>query len=283
MRLAALLFCAVFIAAFASAAPASRSPICGPTKTAGSRFSIACAARDNSHLSVVLSGSTTKSQDATGDAFDKITVFRDGAKLQEIAAQGEFSTGDDRLVEFVDINFDGFDDIRVMTSTSAGPNVGFDYWLYNPHSGKFEHSDIGDTLSGFDIMPDARTKTISVTGRSSCCEWENATYKWSGPALRIRSLSSNGLFNINTPPLEQDGPQFCGTETKHFDDAGGLVSVDYQRDTAKGACTDGDGPAEVLPDLLQLFQKKQKGYATTGSRDRFMIRYATPLPGHDSL
>ena len=282
MRFAALVFVFALIDATAMQRLRTIRRSADQTKTAGSRFSITCTARDNSHLLVVLSGSAAKSPDGN-DAFDKVTVFRNGAKLQEIAARGEFCTGDDRLVEFVDINFDGFDDLKVMTSTSAGPNAGFDYWLFNPNSGKFEHSDIGDALSGFDVTPNARAKTISVTGRSSCCEWENATYKWIGPKLRMQSLSSIGLFNIDVPPLDQDNPQFCGTQKKHFDDGGRLVSVDYQRDTSKGACSDGDSPAEALPDLLQLFHSKQKGYAITGGGNRFTIRYAIPLPGHDSL
>ena len=278
MRLASILLSALAVM-FAGAAPAAHPSACGPAKTSGGRFTIACQAQDNSHLAVILSGPAAKDP----GAFDKIVVFRNGAKLQEIAVQGQFWATDDRLVDFQDINFDGFDDIRVMTSTSAGPNVGFDYWLYNPRSGKYEHSDIGDALSGFDVMPDARTKTITVTGRSSCCEWETASYKWVGPKLRIKSLRSTGIFSVaDTPPLEQDSPQFCGAETKHFDDDGGLVSVDYER-TGKDDCTGADD-AETLVGLLQLFRKKQNGYAiVAGSSERFTIRYATPLPGHDSL
>lgn len=264
----------------ALSAPGKPPPICGAMKRSGPRFSITCSAQDNSHLSVVLTGAS--GGDTGGTEFDRIVVYRNGAKLQEIAAKGDFWEGDDRLVEFADINFDGFDDLKVMTSTSAGPNAGFDYWLFNPRSGKFDHSDIGDKLSGFDVLPDPHTKTIRVTGRSSCCDWESATYKWIGAALHITLLSDEGAFDVSdTPPLDGDNLQFCGTETKRFDDAGGLVRVDFARATGKDAC-DHDG--EALPDLLKLFREKQKGYAITVlDVNRFTIRYATPLPGHDSL
>ena len=266
-------------------APAKHPAICGPVKKAATRFSITCAAPDNSRLSVVLSGPIATDADTGGTVFDRLVVYRGGAKLQEIAAKGEFSAGDDRLAEFVDVNFDGADDLKVMTSTSAGPNVGFDYWLFNPRTGKFEHSDIGDKLSGFDITPDPKTKTIAASGRASCCDWETVTYKWVGDALRITSIVNDGSFSLaDTPPLVDANPQVCGTETKHYDDAERLTGVDYALRPKDASCADDSGAAPTLPDLLALFRQKQKGY-TIAVKDQndFTIRYDPPLPGHTSL
>jgi len=288
-RSVALVLLAAGIVAFAGtpglAAPAKHSPVCGPMKKAATRFSIACTAQDNSHLSVVLSGPNAIDADTGGSAFDRIVVYRGAAKVQEIAAKGEFSAGDDRLVEFVDVNFDGADDLKVTTSTSAGPNVGFDYWLFDPRTGKFEHSDIGDKLSGFDITPDPKTKTIAASGRASCCDWETATYKWVGAALRIAAIVNDGSFSLaDTPPLADANPQVCGTETKHYDDAERLTGVDYALRPKDASCAGDSGAIPTLPDLLALFRQRQKGY-TIAVKDQndFTIRYDPPLPGHASL
>jgi hypothetical protein len=62
-----------------------------------------------------------------------------------------------------DFNFDGYKDIFLETWHGAtGGNWGGCIWLYNPATGKFDHSAEFSNLSGFSLDPS--TKTISTFG-----------------------------------------------------------------------------------------------------------------------
>ena len=52
------------------------------------------------------------------------------------------------MLEFQDMNFDGFSDMRIVQSRSAGPNVSYLNWVYDPESGKFaENRALNDIVS----------------------------------------------------------------------------------------------------------------------------------------
>jgi len=63
--------------------------------------------------------------------------------LSTLAVDGDVWTdGVCGAIELMDVNFDGFDDIKLWTATSAGPNSGYGYWLYDPKAARFKQSDI---------------------------------------------------------------------------------------------------------------------------------------------
>jgi len=257
---------------------------CGPRKMQGRTFSVACTATGNAlNLTLTLSGTADMQADLAN--LRALTIVQAHAKPQTLSLSGQIGLDDvEHAAELIDVNFDGYPDIKLMTSTSAGPNAGYTYWLYDLKSGQFQASDIGDKLSGFDIMPDPKTRTIAANGRASCCEWETVTYKWAGDTLRVRSIVNDGLFNLaDTPPLADDDPQICGTETKHYDDAERLVSVDYSLRPKDPQCADDQGASPKVPELLAVFRQKQKGYAiVVKDNNDFTIRYDAPLAGHNS-
>jgi hypothetical protein len=62
----------------------------------------------------------------------------------------------------VDMNFDGYKDIYVMTTWGATGNEQGCVWLYDPESGRFDYSKEFSELSTF--MLDPATKTIATHG-----------------------------------------------------------------------------------------------------------------------
>jgi len=140
----------------------------------------------------------------------------------------------------MDVNFDGYADIKLATSTSAGPNMGYDYWLYEPKTGVFRATKLGEQLSGFDVMLDAKTKTINVNGRSSCCSWNITTYAWRGSALQAVESSDTLSFSPVALPGFDPTATLCGSQTKHFNDAGLVTRVDFELDSVKDFTPGGD-------------------------------------------
>lgn len=205
--------------------------VCGKPKLTGKAFALTCTALNNPlGLSFVLSGNKAD----TDAELTKLSVLKAGGKPQDFKLEGQvfFDTVDSAL-ELMDVNFDGFADIKLATSASAGPNMGYEYWLYVPKMGQFVATKLGDQLSGFEIMPDTKTKTIKVTGRSSCCAWNTTTYAWRGGALQAVDSSDTMSFSPMALPGFDPTTTLCGSQTKHFNDAGLVTRVDFELDSVK--------------------------------------------------
>jgi uncharacterized protein len=205
--------------------------VCGKPTLTGKAFALTCTAPNNPlGLSFVLSG-----QKADSDAvLTKLAVAKTGAKPQDFKLEGQiFFDGVGSALELMDVNFDGFADIKLATATSAGPNMGYEYWLYEPKTGAFRATKLGEQLSGFDVMADAKTKTIKVNGRSSCCSWNIMTYAWRGGALHAVASSDTMSFSpVALPGFDASGT-LCGSQTKHYNDAGLVTRVDFELDSVK--------------------------------------------------
>jgi hypothetical protein len=255
--------------------------VCGAPREEAGKISLICDAVNNSaRQSLTLAGHST-----SGDlevVLDSLTV-RSGTmapqtiKLADakINKSGLQATPQD-VVELVDVNFDGFDDIKLWTSTSAGPNNGYSYWLFDSKSQRFQPSDLGDKLSGFDISFDAATRTIQTSGRASCCEWERVVYRWAGGQLRIMTIATDRVSPYRIPPLEKLDVELCASQTDHYNEREELVSNDI------GPCE-----TDVLPGEMKraaftaLLQKNPKGYSVlVKDKDHLTITYNKPVPGH---
>ena len=237
--------------------------VCGKPVLTGKTFALTCTALNNSlGLSFVLSG---KKAD-TDAALTKLYVIKAGAKPQDFKLEGQiFFDGLSSALELTDVNFDGFADIKLATSTSAGPNMGYDYWLYEPKAGAFRATKLGDQLSGFDVIPDPKTKTIKVSGRSSCCSWNNTTYAWLGGALHAVDSSDTMSFSPVALPGFDPTATFCGSQTKHFNDAGLVTRVDFELDSVKDFTPGGDNTCDkpqltAQGKLLDSLTANPKGY-----------------------
>jgi hypothetical protein len=63
-----------------------------------------------------------------------------------------------------DINFDGYQDIRLLAWWGVTGNKGYVYWIFNPQTGRFvENRDLRD-LSNPILHPDTKTITTSSVG-----------------------------------------------------------------------------------------------------------------------
>ena len=63
--------------------------------------------------------------------------------------------------EAEDINFDGFLDIKLMTTWGATGNTGYDYWLFDKETGRFVYEEAFSELCN--PTPHPETKTITTT------------------------------------------------------------------------------------------------------------------------
>lgn len=73
-----------------------------------------------------------------------------------------------------DYNFDGYQDIFLMTWWGATGNFGGCIWLFNPKTGLFEYSKEFSDLDIRDVDPS--TKTVSSIGNSSAADWHTERY-----------------------------------------------------------------------------------------------------------
>jgi len=245
-------------------------------------FAMTCIAPNSPAKNTLLLTGTKSDMEAE---LSRLSVIRAGAKAQDIRLDGRiFFDGLSSAVELVDVNFDGFADIKLATSSGAGPNMGYDYWLYVPKIGQYIATKLGEQLSGFDVVPDPKTKTILVNGKASCCQWEAVTYWWDRGGLRIRTITRTGNFTVSDiPGLETHNAEACGNRTDRFNDTEALVGIDFDIDIKQ--C---DGPAAEGPSdpskLLGPLKTAAHGFAVqVKDPNHFSIRFEKPLLNHNSL
>jgi hypothetical protein len=79
------------------------------------------------------------------------------------------------LVQFVDLNFDGYLDLRLLNNTGATGNNWYASYIYDPASGKFKFQSELSKLSGIRI--DGDNKQIVTYSRIGYCEEAMEYYK----------------------------------------------------------------------------------------------------------
>jgi hypothetical protein len=100
--------------------------------------------------------------------------------LHTIETSGECH---DDEVDVDDYNFDGFEDFSVFESSFAGPNTTSAYYLYNPKTKAYEHSD---QLTDVTLSFDGKNKTVTSTNQ--CCAGSQILIqrsKWQGNTLKL--------------------------------------------------------------------------------------------------
>lgn len=115
-----------------------------------------------------------------------LSLVESGVILQTftLSQQGEFalhvipSQPPQPFITNQDINFDGYNDLGVLTSTGyAGVNYFYDYYLYNPTVKRF---DKNESISGLGLLKiDTIKKQISSTLKSGS-EYVTQTFNWNG-------------------------------------------------------------------------------------------------------
>jgi hypothetical protein len=104
-------------------------------------------------------------------------------------------------VEFVDMNFDGHVDLRLIESRPAGPNVPYRNWLFDPDSQRFVESPALDEVASPSF--DAEHRVVRSQWRDGAARYGTDTFAWQEgrlvPQLReVHEASTPGAFSIRT-------------------------------------------------------------------------------------
>lgn len=121
--------------------------------------------------------------------------------------------------EFIDMNFDGYADLRLVKTTTAGSNVYYSNWLWSPEQEIFVKDDALDALSSPSF--DAEMQEVSARNRSSAADYQTDFYAYDGPELVLTHRESDHYFS-GTP---------C--QRTYFDRIG-----DDWKETGTGPCKD---------------------------------------------
>jgi hypothetical protein len=222
-----------------SAGRAASRIACQKPVLTGANFSMTCTyAHQSMPLTLVMRGAVEDAQhdkDTATAKPAKIAIFAAGKLRQTLSVDSDgvwLNSLQKEALESIDLNFDGYDDLKVWTQTSAGPNSGYAYWLYDPSKRAFERrQDLDDRLSGFDVSVDPKTKTVSLSGRDNCCAWTIDTYRWANGKLAQISGEESGEFDLgdalsdiaSIQAFGKTSPQFCATRTSSYDAAGRIT------------------------------------------------------------
>jgi hypothetical protein len=148
---------------------------------------------------------TKPSADSAPARIRTIVVRRDGESdpIQVIAAVDADAPLDRAgAFEVLDMNFDGYRDMRLMEFQPAGPNVPYRNWTFDQTSGRFEPVPELDRITSPVFDPD--TKTIRSAWRDGAAHYGEDTYAYiagkpvlvrreerlyTGPGVYTRTLS----------------------------------------------------------------------------------------------
>ncbi|WOE76274.1 lysozyme inhibitor LprI family protein [Alterisphingorhabdus coralli] len=247
--------------------------VCSQPDRGETRFSITCHAPNyGPRRTFTLSGRLGERDLMAG--LERLAFIENGKAVQEVAVAGNIWSGSlEHALRLMDIDFDGYPDLQLWNATSAGPNMGYRYFLYRPETKRFAAADIEDQLSGFEVFPDPESKTIAVTGRVSCCQWANTRYQWVGDALRLMSVLNDGAgLYWDLPLFDDKTPPDCAARTRHYNDAEQLTHIAI----APGGICEPDDDASIIA-FLHALQKNPQGYRLDISDEtHFSIIYDQP-------
>jgi hypothetical protein len=76
----------------------------------------------------------------------------------------------------VDANFDGYQDLRLLSQCGATGNCSYDFYLYDPKANQFVHNDFLSNLATPSF--DQAKKQVTTSSNSSASDWRNETYQY---------------------------------------------------------------------------------------------------------
>lgn len=133
----------------------------------------------------------------TGDrVVDSISVRRQGEagpfQVIEGAGSRAMSMIENNGFEMIDVNFDGYLDLRLIAEATAGPNVLYRNWLWSEGSRRFVGAPALDEIVSPEFDPE--TQEILSRWRSSAAEGGVDVYAWEegAPVLIHRETDKYG-------------------------------------------------------------------------------------------
>lgn len=155
----------------------------------------------------------------------EITEEPSTAVLQTIEAGdwGEVSSSSElekNLLTPVDANFDGYNDLQILSNCGATGNCSYDFFLYDRVTNQFVRNEF---LSSNLCTPDfdARKKQITTHSNGSAADWQSDTYQYEdGHYTLIRREISTWdrtaeKVTVNTYELRDGKMQLVHSETEH--------------------------------------------------------------------
>lgn len=145
------------------------------------RFRVKAWPNDGSHFAV----SAIEISNTSGKRVQLISNVRG----QPVTAKA------DRILQVIDVNFDGNEDIAVPASDGGtGPNSTSYFYLFEPRQKKFKLDKKFSSHPQVSVNPD---HTITSTYRNGCCSHGTRTYRYVAGRLtlvgsRDESLTSDG-------------------------------------------------------------------------------------------
>lgn len=107
---------------------------------------------------------------------DGIKVYKNKQLVQVIKKPGLLSDST-QLINVVDVNFDGYPDLEIYSHDGgAGPNNGYNYYIYNPARQRFIYNSTLSDLTQTSI--NTKSKSISAAWRNGAGNHGFEKYKW---------------------------------------------------------------------------------------------------------
>ena len=253
---------------------------CTQTKFEEKSFHTICRPQNNpNNMSFLVSGSF----DSEGQLITprKIDIRRDDKTIQELRFNNDEDADSisvsqtDDIINFIDIDFDGNLDIQLHTAESAGPNQGYDYWLYDSTKSIFEKfNDDNYALSGSGITTDEKTKTITTSSRSSCCMWNESKYYWQDKKLITKEVNSYGLVSLRDIKIlnEQLSGYICSERYDSY--TNGILTSTKIVDGSADFCEKGEGEIQ-MQDIKIHLGNSGNGYTASYKTDKGKITELT--------
>jgi hypothetical protein len=137
---------------------------------------------DKTFLFTLLADSTLTGDSVNYDCVVKsivVTRLKDGKQIQTIIPGENYprcGLPQDQIFIVEDINFDGYNDIRLLQFLPAAPNLPYYYWTYNPATQRFQRQKALEEITSPDFDP--KKKLIYSFWRGSCCDHGLSTYRY---------------------------------------------------------------------------------------------------------
>jgi len=119
----------------------------------------------------------------------------------------------------VDANFDGYQDLQLMSQCGATGNCSYDFYLYDPKANQFIHNDFLSTLTTPSF--DQERKQVTTSSNSSASDWQNETYQYENDGrytLIHREASTwdrkSGTVTVSSYELRNGKMQLVDSSTK---------------------------------------------------------------------
>ncbi|MFZ0277365.1 MAG: hypothetical protein WAL60_10690 [Candidatus Sulfotelmatobacter sp.] len=80
------------------------------------------------------------------------------------------------VLAVVDANFDGYQDLQLLSQCGGTGNCSYDFYLYDPKANQFVHNDFLSNLTTLSF--DQAKKQVTTSSNSSVADWQSETYRY---------------------------------------------------------------------------------------------------------